>query len=178
MRHSWKSEESQPICPASNPMPISRGGKRSAPHRPSLFLDPQQSLAHQLQGGSGRLAHIPLFTPPPARGFRADAGRAFWDGMQSTSPRRPGGKNGLAPHLPAPAGHARCAGVGFETGRGWKGAHLRLFGASGQDRQVHLTWTESLTGKITTSNLAEKTGTEIKDSLLVPAWGIITLKED
>jgi hypothetical protein len=52
---------------------------------------------------------------------------------------------------------------------------VRLFGASGEDRRAKLVWPEK-PRKVWVSNTSEAAGAEASDSILVPAWEVVTLR--
>jgi alpha-mannosidase len=51
---------------------------------------------------------------------------------------------------------------------------VRLFGASGQDRQAKLSWSSPRAAWI--SNLSEKALSKVGDTIPVPGWGVVTLR--
>ena len=60
-----------------------------------------------------------------------------------------------------------------DDGKGWI---IRLYGASGKERQVGLTWTRGGPGKTWLSDTSERPITEIHDPVTVPGWGIVSLR--
>jgi alpha-mannosidase len=62
-----------------------------------------------------------------------------------------------------------------DDGKAWI---LRLFGASGRDRTVQLKWASPPPKGVSTSDLSEKPGAEIGESLIVPAFSIVTLRAE
>jgi hypothetical protein len=65
----------------------------------------------------------------------------------------------------------KCA----DDGKGWI---VRLFGASGKDRQAKLTWASPAPAKTSLSDLAEQPGKPIGSSVDVPGWGLVTLRAE
>ncbi len=53
---------------------------------------------------------------------------------------------------------------------------VRLFGASGQDRQAKLTW--SAPCSVSFSDITEKSGAKVGDAITVPGWDLVTLRVD
>ena len=62
-----------------------------------------------------------------------------------------------------------------DDGKAWI---VRLFGASGQDRQVKLLWSSSPPPNLSLSNLSEKPLTRAGDLVTVPGWGLVTLRAE
>ena len=55
---------------------------------------------------------------------------------------------------------------------------VRLFGASGKDRKVKLTWASPAPTKISISDLAETAGPSVGSKVKVPGWGLVTLRAE
>ena len=53
---------------------------------------------------------------------------------------------------------------------------LRLFGASGQDRKVRLTWPRAVRPRVWVSDLSEKPITQVGDEIDVAGWDLVTLR--
>ncbi len=60
-----------------------------------------------------------------------------------------------------------------DDGRGWV---VRLYGASGRDQTVRLQWSEPVPAQVFLSNLSELPLVPAKEKILVPAWGLVTLR--
>jgi alpha-mannosidase len=60
-----------------------------------------------------------------------------------------------------------------DDGQAWI---VRLFGASGEDRQAKLIGSPSAPMRIFRSDLTERSGTPLTDSVLVPGFGLVTLR--
>jgi alpha-mannosidase len=62
-----------------------------------------------------------------------------------------------------------------DDGRAWL---VRLFGASGKDQQVKLSWSEPAPRRLWLSGTSEEPMREIRGAVRVPAWGIVTVRAE
>ncbi len=62
-----------------------------------------------------------------------------------------------------------------EDGRAWI---LRLFGYSGEDEVVTVTWGEPKPVRVWLSDNSERPGREVQGKVEVPAWGLVTLRAE
>lgn len=62
-----------------------------------------------------------------------------------------------------------------EDGKGWI---IRLFGASGKDSNVELDWSDPKPSKVWLSDASERPLESVKDTVTVPACGIVTLRAE
>lgn len=62
-----------------------------------------------------------------------------------------------------------------DDGKAWI---VRLFGASGKDRNVKLHWPGEAPSKIYLSDVSEDAGMEAGESVKVPGWGLVTLRAE
>lgn len=62
-----------------------------------------------------------------------------------------------------------------DDGKAWI---IRLFGASGQDRQVKLVWSSPQPKAVSLSDLSEKPGAAAGDSITVSGWGLVTVRSE
>jgi hypothetical protein len=62
-----------------------------------------------------------------------------------------------------------------DDGKAWI---VRLFGASGEDRQVKLVWSSSVPKTMWESDLSERPGARLHDMVTVPAWDIVTVRAE
>ena len=60
-----------------------------------------------------------------------------------------------------------------DDGRGWV---VRLYGASGRDQTVRMQWSEPAPAQLFMSNLSELPLVPAPEKILVPAWGLVTLR--
>jgi len=66
--------------------------------------------------------------------------------------------------------------TGFKPSDDGKALVVRLFGASGKDCAAKLTWAKPRPKQVFVSDTSEKRGEKAERSILVPAWGIVTLR--
>jgi alpha-mannosidase len=59
-----------------------------------------------------------------------------------------------------------------------KGLILRLFGASGRDEQVTLTWAAPQPRSVWLSDALEQPLSPVTGAISVPAWGLVTVRAE
>ncbi len=62
-----------------------------------------------------------------------------------------------------------------DDGKAWI---VRLFGASGEDREANLSWSSPAPSRITLSDLSEKPGREAGGKVPVPGWSVVTVRAE
>ncbi len=62
-----------------------------------------------------------------------------------------------------------------DDGKAWI---VRLFGASGQDRQARLVWSSPQPKTVSLSDLSEKPAAAVADVITVPGWGLATVRAE
>jgi alpha-mannosidase len=59
-----------------------------------------------------------------------------------------------------------------------KGTIVRLFGASGKDEVVRLTWSDPAPKHLWLSDTSERPMSDVENEVKVPGWGIVTLRAE
>ncbi len=62
-----------------------------------------------------------------------------------------------------------------DDGQAWI---VRLFGASGKDERVKLTWAGPAPRQLSLSDTSEKAGPPLTGAVSVPAWDLVTLRAE
>jgi len=86
---------------------------------------------------------------------------------------------------PAPAGGSRLVVepadvvvIGLEPLDGGSALLVRLYGASGQDRQVRLSWSQPAPRALHLSDTSGKAGAKVEGPILVPGYDVVTLRAE
>jgi alpha-mannosidase len=62
-----------------------------------------------------------------------------------------------------------------DDGKAWI---IRLFGGSGQERPARLVWSSPQPRSVSISDLSEKPGTPVGDTVTVPGWDLVTVRAE